>query len=261
MQKTPTRIKKTVVLFTVFWGITISSFCQTFRIDTLFVSNENGPHAYIPKCISLNPEFNYIANAINNSILEVYGFEDFEVENPEFLYYSNTELYHEIVDTILYLHIQGESWGFAHPSYNSVELFICLNSGNNLEDFEIPDLHTLFVSDSLHQAFIDLLWNTNECEIQRKKATECANFEPSCECNNLLYFWDSVSFTTYLHTDCYPHVVQGCTPYYEQTYTHAQLLPYFNQLGIQLLSSKYYMLHAVEQYYLRRNWHNTIINQ
>ncbi len=245
------------LLFLFFWVLSLISYGQELVVEKVLLT-ETVEHKYvseIPKLRDLNNDSNQVAEMVNSTILDrfmITGFVQNEIE--EFNWYD-VRFSSEIKDNILYISFTGEYYG-AYLNSITEELFFDLNTGALLKITPIP-FQALFTS-SGYTDFINKYW-IEGVKMEFEKAIKCAGMEPYCTYYDITGFAvDSNMLSISLTDDCYPHVVEGCSPVYEIAVELDTIKPYLNNLGKYILiESTYLKLSPIEKFlknqYLLKN--------
>ncbi len=228
-------------------------FAQEFVVDTIVFSNEieKYAHSNIPFVKNVNGK-KYIADKINEEIKDRFMFESFDQNvNKKFRWYD-VDFTCEIIADILLISISGEYYG-AYPNMVYDNLFFDLKTGDKIQE-ETLDYHLLFSKQGYFD-FLDKYW-TQGCDKEFKEANKCADAEPYCSPFDIIYSSDNdISLSKGLITfalidDCFPHVIQACSPSFEIQIPIKDLKPYLSSFGIFTLFETNYLAKTTLEKYL-----------
>ncbi len=211
--------------------ITIEKIKLTETVDNRYVSE-------IPKVKDLTNNKNPIVEKINSQILDRFMINSFNQNELEEFRWYEVECSFEIKENILYISFAGEYYG-AYPNYVEDEFYFDLKNGEPLKLSIIP-FQALFTL-SGYLDFLNKYWLKG---VKKKfiAAIECAEFEPYCSYYDIYnYSVKDNKFSISLSNDCYPHVAQACSPYYEISVELDTLKQYINELGKYILLESNYL--------------------
>lgn len=245
------------LLFLFFGVTTLMSYSQEFVVEKVLLTEtiEHKNVSEIPKLRDLSSDNNQVAEMVNSFILDRFMITGFVQSDLEGFTWYEVRFSSEIKENILYISFTGEYFG-AYLNPISEELFFDLNTGAPLKFTPIP-FQALFTS-SGYSEFINKYW-LEGVKIEFEKAIECAGMEPYCTYYDITGFAvDSNMLSISLTDDCYPHVVEGCSPVYEIAVELDTIKPYLNNLGKYILiESTYLKLSPIEKFlknqYLLKN--------
>ncbi len=218
---------------------------QEFVIDTIvFTETVDGKnHSNIPFVRNLLVNKKKIADKINLQIKERFMIESFDPTiNKEFRWYD-VEFNSEIIDHTLLISFQGEYYGTYLNMINE-NLYFDLLTGEKIQEEKL-DYNFLFSNQGFFD-FLDRFW-IQGCDKEFKKAIECADLEPYCSPFDIIFSSNNevavehgkIRFS--LVSDCYPHVVQACSPFFEIQISLSELKPFLSPFGIFTLFESGYL--------------------
>lgn len=223
------------------------TYSQDFVVEKVQLTEtvDNRSVSEIPRLKDKSDENNPVVESINAQILDRFMINSYvQSELEEFRWYG-VECSSEIKENILYISFTGEYYG-AYPNYVSDELFFDLKSGEPLKYTVIPFQALFTLSGYLN--FLHKYW-LEGVKQEFINAIECAEMEPYCSYFDINYTVDSNKLSVSLIHDCYPHVAQGCSPYYRISVELDSIKHYFNDIGkYMLLESKYMTMTPIEKY-------------
>lgn len=227
---------------------TIISHGQRYVVEKIQITEtiENMNVSEIPKLKDLSDDDNPVVSSINARILDRFMLNSYDqTEIEEFRWYG-VECSSEINEDILYIIFSGVYYG-AYANGVTDKMFFSLISGEELEFTYIPFQAMFNLSgylDFLHKYWLEGVQN------EFKTAVECAEIEPYCSMFDINYSTtDDNSLSVSLTFDCYPHVAQGCSPFYSITLELDSIKPYLNPIGkLMLLESNYMKLTPIEKF-------------
>lgn len=245
------------LLFLFFGVTTLMSYSQEFVVEKVLLTEtvENKYVSEIPKLKDLSSDSNQVAEVVNSSILDRFMITGFVQSELEEFNWFEVRFSSEIKENILYISFTGEYYG-AYLNSISEEMFFDLNTGAPLKLTFIP-FEALFTL-SGYSDFLNKYW-IEGVKIEFEKAIKCAGMEPYCDLYDISRFTvDSNMLSISLTDDCYPHVVEGCSPVYEIAVELDSIKPYLNNLGKYILIESTYMkLSPIEKFlknqYLLKN--------
>jgi hypothetical protein len=228
-------------------------FAQEFVVDTIVFTEtiDKRYHSNIPFVKNPSGKKEKISDKINEQIKDRFMFESFDPsKNKEFRWYD-VDFKSEIIANILLISFNGEYYG-AYPNMVQDNLYFDLKTGNEIQE-ETLDYHLLFSKQGYFD-FLDKYWSQG-CEKEFKEAIKCADAEPYCSQFDIIFRSDNditlkkglITFA--LINDCFPHVVQACSPLFEIQIPIKDLKPYLSSFGIfTLFESKYLAKTTLEKY-------------
>lgn len=227
---------------------TLLSYSQEFVVEKIYLTEtiDNRYVSEIPKLKDLSNDSNPIVDRINSLILDRFMINSYEQSKLEEFRWYEVECSSEIKDSILYISFFGEYYG-AYSNGVSEELFLDLISGETLKLNEIP-FQALFTL-SGYLDFLNKYWFEG-VKKEFINAIECAKSEPYCsyyDINN--YNVNDNKLSISLAFDCYPHVIQECSPSYSISVELDSIKQYLNNIGKYiLLESNYMNMTSIEKY-------------
>ena len=230
---------KTLFAF-ILTSVALTSFSQDIIVDTVLFTEtvDNTSQSKIPFVVDKSGTKTSIAEKINEGIKDRFMFDSFDPDKvTEFSWYD-VDFQYEIKAGILLISFSGEYYG-AYLNYVNDNLYFNLSDGNILEEKILP-FNALFSLEG-YFSFLKNYWLSG-CNAEYDEAARCAEFEPYCNCYDL-YFSSSgnniVSFE--LTNDCFPHVAQGCSPYYSVNISTDSLGQYLSDFGLYVLLQTNYL--------------------
>ena len=236
-------------LLIIFLFIKIVVFGQEFVVEKikLIETVTNKTVSEIPKVRDLTNRDNPVVEKINSQILDRFMITSFkQTELEEEFRWFDVKYNSEIKENILYISFSGDYYG-AYSSFIEDEFYFSLKSGESLALTLLP-FQALFTL-SGYLDFLNKYWLEGVKE-EFIGAIECAEFEPYCS------YYDIYSYTVTdnklsvsLANDCFPHVVQACTPEYGITVELDFIKQYLNEVGkYVLLESNYLSKSPIEKF-------------
>lgn len=234
-------------LLIIFLIYSLISYSQEYVIEKVQLTEtvDHKSMSEIPRLHDKSNDSNPIVDAINSQILDRFMINSFvQSELEEFRWYD-VGCSSEIKDSILYISFAGEYYG-AYPNGVTDELFFDLKSGAPLKKTIIP-FQALFTL-SGYLDFLNKYW----LEGVKKEfitAIECAEIEPYCSYYDINFNFDNNKISISLTDDCYPHVVQACSPGYGISIELDSIKQYLNNIGKYiLLESNYKNMTPIERF-------------
>lgn len=200
----------------------------TETVDEQYVSR-------LPRLFSETPVAQSIVEEVNMIILDQFMIESFDPDEQEEFRWYEVRFTHEINKGILFISYTGEYYG-AYLSQVEEELFFDLTTGQLLPSSEVP-FQALFTL----AGYLDFM-NEYWLELARpafEEAIACADIDPYCSHYDIgEYSVSNDSISLALVDDCYPRVVMACAPFVELKLSLAEIKPYLNDHGVELLLSE-----------------------
>lgn len=229
------------------------TFAQEFVVDTIVFTEtvDNRNHSNIPFVKNTSGKKKNISDKINEEIKDRFMFESFDpIKNKEFRWYD-VDFKSEIISDILLISFNGECYG-AYLNIVHDNLFFDLKTGNQIQE-ETLDYNFLFSKQGYFD-FLDKYW-IQGCDKEFEEARKCADAEPYCSKFDIIFRSDNdidlkkglITFA--LIDDCFPHVVQACSPLFEIQIPINDLKPYLSSFGkFTLFESNYLAKTTLEKY-------------
>jgi hypothetical protein len=224
--------------FLLFLLISIVSQSQVVSVDKvkLFGLNEAANEFFVPQITRVQNRDDSIVSSINNQILENLILDSFVQEENVYVGWLYLDFDYEFNDSILLIGFYGEFLG-AYISYIDNDLIFDLNTGQLLTQ-EYITVSSLFDPEEYFD-FIGKFWKP-KCDSVLREAYDCAGYEPDCNCSNPKFdnYIDSLFFI--LDSDCYPHIIEGCEPYFKVSVANNEVSSYLSDFGRFVINSSGY---------------------
>jgi hypothetical protein len=201
----------------------------------------------IPKIKDVKNQKNPAVEKINSQILEYFWINSFKQNEIEEFKWYDVKYSHEIKQNILCLSIEGESGYGPYPSYLDDEVYFDLKTGEMLSMPIIP-FQALF-SLSGYVDFIQKYW-LEGVKKEFKGVEKCAEMEPYCSYYDIeIDSANKKKVYISLIFDCFPRVVQACSPSFSKSIELTTISQYLNDVGrYMLLESNYFSKSPLEKF-------------
>lgn len=247
-----TEIQLRRYLFLIFFLInTLICYSQEYVIEKVQLTEtvDSDYVSEIPRLRDKSNDSNPAVDAINSQILDRFMINSYVQDELEEFRWYEVECSSEIKKNILYISYAGEYYG-AYPNYVNDEMFFDLKSGELLKVAVIP-FQALFTL-SGYLDFLNKYW-LEGVKNEFVTAIECAEYEPYCSCFDISYSVIDNKLSSSLTSDCYPHVVQACSPAYSISVELDSVKQYLNNIGKYVLGSKYMTMTPIEKFLENEN--------
>lgn len=210
-----------------------------FVVESMTVGNDRFS-SVLPMVVAVDPSKFDIAKNINKNILDNFFLSEYAAtENFQY----NVKFEQKIEDDLLILHFTGDVLG-AYLSEIDQTDYYNLSTGEkmDLEASEIP-FKNFFASEALFNKFYKENWQA-DIEKAFAEAKECAEGEvPDCSEDEIFYEVEGSEVVLTSGSDCYPHVLQACSPFLQKKISFDKLHEYL----------------APEAEALLKNWNNASV--
>ena len=223
----------------------------TETVDKKFTS-------YLPRLKDTENFQNPVVDKINQEILEYFMLDSFIPEEIENFSWYELDFISEIRSNILLIDYAGEYLG-AYSTYIDEELYFNLETAEQLENKDIT-FQALFTQkgylDFLQKHYLEGVKNSF------KEAIECAETEPYCSYYDIYGFGITKGkFHFGLAFDCYPRVVQACSPGFDVSVPVDSVTPFLSDLGKKiLLTDNYTNLTGIDRFLYNQKLQKEIPN-
>ena len=239
---------RSIIIVVLLLGYTISN-AQDIIVQKIKLKNTSYKEyiSWIPKIEDVKNQKNPVVEKINSQILEYFSINSFNQNEIEEFKWYDVWYSHEIKQNILCLLIKGEWGGGPYISYLDDEIYFDLQTGEMLKMPIIP-FQALF-SLSGYVDFIQKYWLTG-VKKEFKGAEKCAEMEPYCSYYDIeIDSANKKKVYISLIFDCFPRVVQACSPSFSKSIELTTISQYLNDVGrYMLLESNYFSKSPLEKF-------------
>jgi hypothetical protein len=243
-------------LILIFFTLTgFAAFSQEISVDTI-VFTETINHAAksnIPFVIDKSGTKSEIVKKINEQIKDRFVIDSFYPDSVSQFNWYNVDFQYEIESNVLLISFTGDYYG-PYMSSADENLYFDLSNGNLLEE-NLLKFHNLFSIDG-YFSFLKKYW-LPECIKEYNEAIQCANDEPYCDCYDINISSsgnDQISFS--LSGDCFPHIIQACSPSYSISIDTVTIKPYLSEFGAYaLFQKKYFNMSSIEEFLFYKEYY------
>jgi hypothetical protein len=235
-------------LILIFFTLTgFAVFSQEISVDTIVFTEtlNNAAKSNIPFVIDKSGTKSEIVEKINEQIKDRFMIDSFDPDSVSQFNWSNIDFQYEIESNVLLISFTGDYYG-PYMSSAVENLFFDLSNGDLLEE-NLLKFHNLFSIDG-YFSFLKKYW-LPECIKEYNEATQCANYEPYCDCYDINFSSsgnDQISFS--LIDDCFPHVIQVCSPSYSISIDIKSIKPFLSNFGsCALFQKEYFKMSSIGQ--------------